>query len=214
MWYSGRVSESALAGLAVIKIRASLPSGAPAEITVHARQATNIAHTLVGLQGLADDVATLVSGAGWRALHGNSVQLTDVVVQDLSPTIFAPVTAPTNVVGTRGAGQPTASQNSLVVTKTTGLQGRAMRGRFYTYGALAADLNVDGGSWDQTFADDWEAAIVDLYDAIALASPVEYRAVIWHKEAFGDPPAGADTVTNITGAQGRIGLAVQKGRRE
>lgn len=216
MWYTTPVSESALAGLCVIRCQATLGNGEPAEITAHARQATNQPNTVAGLQGLADSVAAWWGDASVRALHNNSTLLTQVEVADLSPTIFSPVVSTVNLAGTRGTGDEVGVVDSLVVTKLTGFQGRAFRGRLFTFGALAADLNSSGGGWDGSFATEWTAAAEDFADAIATATPVEYRMVLWHKNGYDSvpgPAVGVDTVTNVLSFQGQTRLAVQRGRR-
>lgn len=205
---------SALDGLCIIRMQGRVPSGNVVEMTCHAQQATGSPSTQAGLQGLADSVAAWWGDAAQLALYSNGCFLDQVAVQDLSATAWATSFALLGDAGTRGAGAPVSSQDSLVVTKDTGRSGVQFRGRFYTWGALAADLDAAGGVWDTAFATAWEGAIGDLITAISTASPVEYNPVIWHKNGYGDPVGNVDTRTFITGATGRIGLAVQRSRRD
>lgn len=217
------MSESALSGLAVMRFQGRTASGFPCEITQHIRTGGAAANTAEGLAGVAEAGGDWWGSAGVKALHFNGVGLDQVSVQDLSPTSFATVVVPVGAAGTRGTGAPAAAQDSLVVTKNTGLAGAQFRGRMYTWGALAADLDAAGGLWDQAFADAWTAQVDLLYAAIIAAAPVEYAPVLWHQHGYGarpkaDPPvpidpATIDTVTPVTGATGRVQLAVQRSRR-
>lgn len=207
------MSESQLAGLVVVRFQGRVASGFPCEMTVHARTADAAANTAARLAGAA------AAGAGWwddaatRALFGNGSALDRVVVQDLSPAGLSSAISTVGLAGTRGSGAPVATQDSLVITKNTGLAGQAFRGRMYTWGALATDLDAAGGLWDQTFADAWTTAAAAMDTALSLAAPEEYEPVIWHRAAGAGGVPAADSVTTISTYTGRTGLAVVRSRR-
>jgi hypothetical protein len=207
------VSESALAGLVVFRFQGRVASGFPAEMTCHARTAGSVPNTGAIMAGGA------AAGAGWwddaatRALFGNGSALDRVVVQDLSPAGLSSAVVSIGLAGTRGTGAPVATQDSLVITKNTGLAGPGFRGRMYSWGALAVDLDAAGGLWDQTFADAWTTAAAAMDTALALAAPTGYSPCIWHRTAGTGGSPAADSVTDITSYTGRTELAVIRSRR-
>lgn len=207
------MTESALPGLVVVRFQGRVPSGFPVEMTCHARSAGAIANTAATLLGCATAAAGWWDDAPTLALFGNGSSLDQVTVQDLSPAGLSSAIVTTGNAGTRGAGAPAAAQDSLVVTKNTGRAGPGYRGRMYTWGALAADLDAAGGLWDSAFASAWTDAAADMDTALALASPTGYSPCIWHRTAGSGGDPVADTVTDITSYTGRIGLAVMRSRR-
>lgn len=203
--------RSALTNLVIMRFQGRVPAGPEAEFTLHATGGA--ANSAAGMLALSAVGAAWMSKAATRALFSNGTALDQCVVQDLGPAMLASQVTAVGLAGTRGAGAPVSSVDSLVVTKLTAQGGRAFRGRYYTFGALATDLDAAGGEYDATFAADWQTAIEDLQDDIPLTVPIAFTPVIYHRAAaIGGTPA-ADTVTAITGALGRTELAVIRKRR-
>lgn len=206
------MARSALTNLVIMRFQGRTPAGIEAEMTLHATgAAANSAANMLALSAVG---AAWMAKAGTRALFSNGVPLDQCVVQDLGPARLASQQTPVAVAGTRGAGAPVAAVDSLVVTKLTAQAGVAFRGRFYTWGALATDLDAAGGLWDSAFATAWGVAIADLLDDIPLTAPTAYTPVIWHRVAGEGGVPAADTTTAVTGALGRTELAVVRSRRD
>lgn len=203
--------RSASTNLVIMRFQGRVPAGPDAEFTLHATGSA--ANSAAGMLALAVVGAAWMTKAATRALFSNGCILDQCVVQDLGPAMLASQVSLVGLAGTRGAGAPVASVDSLVVTKLTAQGGRAFRGRYYTYGALSTDLDASGGEWDAAFATAWQTAILDLQDDIPLTVPIAYTPVLWHRAAaIGGVPA-ADTTTAVTGALGRTELAVVRKRR-
>ena len=203
--------RSALSNLVLIRFQGRNPAGHDAEFTVHATGSA--ANSAAGMLALSAVGAAWMSKAATRALFSNGCSLDRCLVQDMGPAFLASQITTVGLAGTRGAGAPVAAVDSLVVTKRTAQAGRPFRGRYYTWGALATDLDAAGGEWDATFAADWETAIEDMQDDIPLTVPVAFTPVLWHRTAAQGGTPAADTTTTITGATGQTELAVVRARR-
>lgn len=205
---------SNLDGLVVLRIVGDM-GGKPgrAQNRLICRTGAAAPNTAAGMAGLAAAAVAWYTTAATRALIPTGQQFEYAEVQDLSPTGLSTVRNSSTVAGTKVSSQDAADLDALVVTLNTGLQGRAFRGRWYAWGAAAADLSASGNSWDGAYASAWETAVEALFSAIATAVPTNYVAGAWHQNGYGGPPPiGVDTFTPFQNATGRTGLATQRRR--
>lgn len=201
--------ESALDGLCVVRFIYTQSSNQMV-VTHHVRTGAASANTDAGLDGLAAAVAGWFDTVSAQALFNSQVELTQTEVADLSPTALETRITPSGEAGDRGT--PLSSVTAAVVTKRTGFQGRAFRGRCYFPGGTESDLSGNGLQWDGSYVASLANYLDDFATAISTASPVEYAPVLWHRTGYGDPVTGVDTVTPVTSYLGRTRMATQRRR--
>jgi len=157
---------------------------------MHGNAIYNVLHYLPDTPILVGDLIDFAVGCGsaWSGANGpqagqsTEIELVEVAVQEIAPTVGPLIAAP---IGTFGqiAGEAVANQLAIVVSHITNGPGRRGRGRTYLGGyPEAAFLGADG-LWNATVATTAALDLGNLEDEASIATLFPGEFVQWSTKA-------------------------------